>query len=246
MRSNVKAGWLTAAAVLCGSLSACSSGQDTTRAAGPSAQASEGSTRTDEAAPTLERGPVEPGRYSARVADTDDSWPRPVLDVPAGFTANGNFAVLRDKGRRGGSLGIGFWAVEGVPEEPCAAQAYLDPGPSVEDLAKALADQTQIRTTQPRPTTLDGHHGIYLEATVPTNLDVPGRCFQQRLNLWRDTGGGYRWLSERGDRARLWILDVNGHRIVVDAFDGTGHTPADITQVTQMVESIDFTKPPTG
>jgi hypothetical protein len=44
-----------------------------------------------------------------------------------------------------------------------------------------------------------------------------------------------------GEHQRLWIVDVDGTRIVIEAFDFSG-TPAEAVQAaTDIVESIEFT-----
>ena len=52
--------------------------------------------------------------------------------------------------------------------------------------------------------------------------------------------GGAPRLQSAGDVTRLWILDVDGQRIVIDAAFFPSTDAADVAALTAMVESIQF------
>ena len=71
-----------------------------------------------------------------------------------------------------------FWRVTEVNQKPCSEAAevrYVDPGPTVEDLAAALRAQPKRRGDPAEPVTLDGYEGLYLELRFPRRFD-PEAC----------------------------------------------------------------------
>ena len=117
-------------------------------------------------------GPLEPGLYSmAAWGETDQTGPLPraVLDVPEGYFSNGGYDL--DAGHDGvtdDQLGqISVWHAIQVLADPCRGRTAADVGPTVDDLAQALVDQTGP-STQPRPVVLDGHRGLYPRRHRPT------------------------------------------------------------------------------
>ncbi|HTG46453.1 MAG TPA: hypothetical protein VK646_02200 [Actinomycetota bacterium] len=149
-----------------------------------------------------------------------------------------------------GTLGVSVWNVKRVPQNPCQWKETLrDPGPTVDDLVGAI-EQTQLRTaTAPTNVVLDGFSGKYLEWSVP-DWHVSGNADFQGCD---DPGNGHQdfvtWLSNLQGEAyaqvahqvdMLWILEVRGHRLVVDATYGPNDSKADRDQLTGIVESLHF------
>ncbi len=60
---------------------------------------------------------------------------------------------------------------------------------------------------------------------------------------WRDPGVGVNWNYAPGQTHRVWILDVNGHRLVVDAAYDRDATSEQVRELTGMAESIRFRQP---
>ena len=96
------------------------------------------------------------------------------------------------------------------------------------------------RTGDPTPVTVGGHDGLYLELAVPADLDVT-ECVEGRVERWRFGPGDRRWQSEPGELDRIWILDVEGQRVVINAVHTPGASQADIDKLTRTVRSITFT-----
>ena len=98
---------------------------------------------------------------------------------------------------------------------------------------------------------LDGRSGTYLEWNVPTDIafedngDFPD-CDSTKdghsdFRSW--TGSG--WSSNRyhqgpGQVDRLWILDVDGERLVIDAFSMPSASPEEAEELAGVVASIRF------
>lgn len=67
----------------------------------------------------------------------------------------------------------------------------------------------------PRPTTFAGYPAWYVEVLIPTDLDL-AECDGAQLVLWHTLDGDTRISLGRGERIRLWVVDVEGAPIVVE------------------------------
>lgn len=190
---------------------------------------------------------VFPGRYLVRFAGTGDgrSAVSATLEVPAGFGHQEGWWLAGSDARDQRTLGL--WSVAQVNAEPCRGRRFVDPGPGVADLAAALAGQPVFGGGRAEPVTLGGHHGLYLEQTLPATLRptscttyVDARAGDVWFYRWRTAGGEESWAYRPGDTHRLWILDVGGTRVVVDAGHGPDDSPRDVRELTAMVESLRF------
>lgn len=198
---------------------------------------------------------VPPGRYVVEVAGTDIEHLRVEVDVPSGFRTRGdaNFRedsdfALRSEDRH--DAGFSVWTVGGVNPNPCggdplvAFQRYPDPGPSVEDLARALSQQPHRVGAAPRPVTLGGYDGLYLELRFSEGFD-PDACATGHYEAWAVVDPLTRGREERfsyGPRSvdRIWILDVEGTRVVVNAHHDE-RLPGDrLAAIDAMVASLEI------
>jgi hypothetical protein len=130
--------------------------------------------------------------------------------------------------------GIIFVIVNNTYADPCdKAAGYTSPqvGPSVDDLASALVAQASTESSDPVAVSIDGYDGVFLDYR----------------NTGEDCGTIARWPSARGDRIALpgerdqvWILDVDGTRLVIDAFSFSGTTQSDLDEMRRVVEELDL------
>ena len=190
-------------------------------------------------------GPLDPGLYSlAAWGETSQTGPLPraIVDVPEGYFSNGGYVI--DAGHDGGTddqLGdISVWHAVQVLADPCQGRTAADVGPTVDDLARALVDQTGP-SSQPRPVVLDGHRGVSLDVTVPPNADLT-RCTDEQYALFRTEPKGDSAYSQDspGVVNRLWILDVDGTRLVIVANLQPDETDELHQEQTAIAESIHF------
>jgi hypothetical protein len=94
--------------------------------------------------------------------------------------------------------------------------AEIDPpvGPTVDELATAFGTVWGTGATAPVDVVLDGFTGKHMVLTVPTDVDFAD-CDQEHFQAWMDNVGGYRWYQGPGQIEEVWILDVDGDRILV-------------------------------
>ena len=131
---------------------------------------------------------------------------------------------------------------------PCKWTGTLSrPGPTVDDLAKALVDRPLRNASKPVDVTLAGYRGKYLEWSVPSDADF-SKCDAgagaHYFESWTAHGGeGDRYHQGPGQVDRLWILDVDGSRVVIDAFLMPSATSEMRDELSAVVKSIRFELP---
>jgi hypothetical protein len=173
---------------------------------------------------------LAPGTYQFSVAaDTGVDNPEALVEVPSGFNSGSDFYVVSSDS----DAFLGLWAVVKVQHDACLRPAHdsFTPGPSVEALATALVTQKSTRAAAPKPVTLAGYQGLYVELASPHDIS---KC-DKYPTLW-DGRGIY------GDDQvdRVWIVDVDGQRVVVNTAYGPTSTASEREKLTSMVKSLTF------
>jgi len=172
-----------------------------------------------------------------------------VIQAPEGYRRFGDwtFLHLEDEPFRA----MAFTTAERVPADPCGSEggdkfaAAVDPGPSVGDLAEALVAQKGAVTSEPVPVTIDGRQGLYLTYQVAKGIDF-AKCEAQAFDLFTtdpSTDPGSVYFTAARERAAIWILDVDGERLVLAWLAQPGVTRAQMREMTRMVESARFVEP---
>ncbi len=155
--------------------------------------------------------------------------------VPSGWES-WDLGVLHDVGE----LGVTFWNVSSVPADPCHwERGGPRVGPTVGDLATALADQARRHATTPTDVTLGGYTGRHLTLRVPRHSEF-STCDLGYFVSWDapPSSAFGRYQQGPGQVDELWILDVDGFRLVIDA-GYWGSTPARIrAEIHRIVDSV--------
>src|SRR6478735_6349175 len=179
--------------------------------------------------------PLEPGRYVFPVMDAAPEL-LPVVSVPAGFAATDDASgvtVGADAADDGRMLLI--WEIDSVYSHPCdATRRTVAVGPTAADLADALAAQPMRDGTTPAPVTIGGYEGFYVELSVPDDIDVDA-CPGGKFFSWPG-----RWQQGAGQVDMLWIVDVDGQRVVFDAWALPGASPQERAELQHMVTTATF------
>ena len=196
--------------------------------------------------------PLEPGTYSID-PDGDPSTPlRVEYEVPAeGWSQWIGAAKFADEGH----VGISITTVTNLVRQGCRDHSWADPpvGPSVDDLATALADLAPFKvTSQPRDVTAFGYSGKHLELTVP---DLPVKevgddrlftgCEEGTLKSWvsfvdtaEEGDAFYGYNGEPGRTEAFWILDVDGTRLMIEANWSPASPREDVAEMRAILDSI--------
>ena len=161
-------------------------------------------------------GDIAPGRYRLAVPASDV---HAVLSLGAGWTAGGG-GVSTPSWYVASPIGsISFWIVGNVGTDACKAYVTApDPpvGPGVDDLVSALVAQRHSDTTAPTAVTIRGHPGMRL--SIERTKTLPAGCDQLYWFLDSSGQGGRGAVAGETVPDQLYVLDVDGQRVVVVAY----------------------------
>ncbi len=164
---------------------------------------------------------------------TNDDSIRVTVTVPAGW--------------EGGELGVGLIDSEIDHEadmlvvrggllliDPCDSdrardEAHIPVGPTADDFASALDEHPLLDVTTPVAVTLGGYTGKYMDLQVPADISA---CDVYRpWDPWLYAQGpGQRW--------HLWILDVDGVRVIVQGTDYAETSAQHRAELQAIVDSV--------
>ena len=165
---------------------------------------------------------------------------RATFQVPDGWAGNYGSSIwlAAEKSSAPGGATMGFTRGSWLYSDPCLTASRITAGvrpdvavgPSVDEFANALADHPLLDATDPVPVTLAGYSGKYVDLQLPS--DLTGCITNYRP--WEPgvyaQGPSHRW--------HLWILDVDGVRVVVHTTDYPGTSAQHLAELKAIVESI--------
>jgi hypothetical protein len=194
---------------------------------------------------TAERGfyddpaALAPGRYRARALGSVFPAVQLDLDLPSGWGQDDLYAVATGPGDDAATRRIDAFAdVRQVEVLRCGHERTVITGPSTLDLATALASLGGSRSSGPTPTSLAGYAGyqVSLAGAVPD-------CREGMMLREGPFRGSVSLHGEAGWTNRVWVLDVDGVDVVINASNGPDATPAQKAELVRIVESISFVVP---
>jgi hypothetical protein len=110
----------------------------------------------------------------------------------------------------------------------------FEPGPSVNDLAEALASLEDFETTPPAEVTVSGYTGKLVTLTVPMDVDFSA-C--EEGSFQRDPGRHYQAVGQTDE---IYVLDLDGERQTV-VVSHTTRTPAEVAeQLDDLLDSLEI------
>jgi hypothetical protein len=195
------------------------------------------------AAPTPIPLPVFPDVIVAPAEGTylaGDPFQIPItVRMPAGWHGNvgGPYAAYFDT-ETDPSPGIAFTISQTFYSDPCKGEGLLDPqpGPTVDDLAAALAALPGLNATTPTAVSVDGHPGKQLTLTAPDSIAACSLT-DGALVLWHLPHGAT-FTLEAAQQRSLWIVDVDGQRLVISADRFPTTTADDLAEAQGILDSI--------
>ena len=191
---------------------------------------SAGTTSTSTLGPTTiiyPDGSIGPGPQLTVLMPTGwETWP-PNSSIPS--------SIVKGDPEPPNWMAVGAGYIANIYSDRCQwRSALLDPpvGPTVDDLTNALADLWGADASAPTDITLDGFAGKQMVLTVPTDVDFAD-CDNGQFRRFP----GF-WYQGQGQIDRLWILDVEGERLVVVATYFPEGSAEDLAELQQVIDSI--------
>lgn len=206
----------------------------------------------------LDRGDqeeLEPGRFYV----VPEGIPVKVqFTIPAGSSGWRSWigSFKPQAGRPYQWVGLSVINVTNVVTHGCTNHTQSSPvvGPTVDDLATALAELEPFEvTTEPTPVTIYGHSGTYLALTVPPmETKVRGDtlaftdCMDEQLKSWIGAPLSYGFWGYTGPGMveELWVLDVDGRRLLISANYRPDSPPQDVAELRSILDSIEIVADP--
>lgn len=195
---------------------------------------------TATAMPVVPDAALPPGRYRFQWSQANgvdgEAGPSISITIPsAGWTSFAQFAADKNYGPGDAGAGPSFvvWKIVGTYADPCThvAEETPRPGPGIDELLEALADQPGLAAGPLTPVTIDGYAGKFVELTVTKDIAT---C----------PTGFYPWLGKyvqgNNERLRVYALDVDGFRLTFFLRIPARTTAGDEALLQSIVDSIDI------
>ncbi len=165
--------------------------------------------------------------------DPADDTMRFTFTVPDGWIGGSVHVIYASEGKAPPSgAGLVISRGGGLYTEPCGDEPppNILVGPTVDDFVSALVAHPKLDVTPPVDVSLAGNAGKYVDLQVPPDISAcPRSYFPWEPGIYAQ-GPGSRW--------HLWILDVEGVRVVVQSTDYVGTSPQRQAELRAIVESI--------
>jgi hypothetical protein len=159
----------------------------------------------------------------------------------SGWISEGSFGI--DKGQQTGpdAAGFLFWddTPDGVYSDPCGQVQGPPIDQTTTDLAAAVSTVPGVELVSgPSDVSVGGRPAKQVVITIPEDAECGGG--EGGFHIWYDQSIGGRWATELGSTIRVWIIDVDGVPLVIEA-ETYREAGAGIEQeIQQIIESIRF------
>lgn len=188
-------------------------------------------------------GTLEPGTYAIEAGAYSPR--RLTFTVPAGWSIDFNGSVSKHSDAAGG-VSFSTWEVTHVFAGVCStAPGPIAVGPTIEDLASALAAQKGHRSSAVTDITLGGFPARRIEMTLAADA-----CSSGIARIWPgpgpDLNSGFStgFCCTPGDSTEtVYAVDVAGTRVVVVAHHRAASSTADKAELQAVIDSIVFGSP---
>ena len=192
-----------------------------------------------------DEGELSTGRHTLRQNGINFS-----IEVTTEGWESSGVAVAPDGGSmlkdiRGSDAGIWmlFWSIDGVYSDPCGSVPGPRLSPSAADLADAVASLPGTELVAgPSDVIVGGRPAKHVVIAIPE--DIP--CGPSQFLLWyddvrcADANLCSRWASTINEVLRVWIIELDGTHIWIEAETYRGAGPEIEQEIQQIIDSIQF------
>jgi len=197
-------------------------------------------------------GSLAAGQYRIQDPSGHPGGPTIVANVPAGWIGHPDVPAVTSPAENNDGILISFMETDGLFKDAChwdvdgtksATHGDVVVGPTVEDLVAALKANTSYTSSAATPVTLGGFDGQQIELQLPGS-DVLAACDRRPGQSTGDYFVFPNGFYAQGPNSRwhLYILDVDGTRLITMVSQAEGTPAADITAAEAIVASFEFTQ----
>lgn len=183
---------------------------------------------------------LEAGTYRANAFIPVDV----LVTVPDGWSGGGDWLLFGPRGfEPPDGMNIRFGSVSQMFANPYeVADGFVDPpvGSTVDDLVNAMINHPDWPTSPPTDVSIDGYAGKVVRLTLPPDTELPGGRFM----FWRDGEGGDRWAFESGQIVDIYVIDVDGQRLVLELFSYPDTPTDDLAERQAVIDSLQLSARP--
>jgi hypothetical protein len=157
------------------------------------------------------------------------------FDAPASWERLEEIGVWIDSNGPPDGAALMFFRGGGLFSDPCLTQeeaeaaADISVGPTVDDLVTALVDHPSLDVTSPVDVTLAGYPGKYLDLQVPGDIST--------CSTYRPLDG-HHYAQGPSQRWHMWVLDVDGVRVLVETNDFARTSAARLAEEQAIIRSL--------
>ena len=187
------------------------------------------------------------------VREADEGGPGISVDNPgSAWTFDPGFGAFGKEGEEGKlpEATVMFWPFPAgteffVPTDPCQSIStnLFTPLTTPDEFAAALAAQASRDASEPQDVTIDGYAGKSFTVHVPDDVDLDECEHETFLTYGTREDLAARTQQGPGQTDELWILDVNGSTVVIDAMYRPDTPPEHVEEMRRIAESATFQSP---
>jgi hypothetical protein len=185
----------------------------------------------------LNAQPALDGRYLVGGGLTS----RVTVAVPAGWSTDADWVVIGPNGNQAPKgMAIRFYTVANVFKNPRAiAEGVFDPpvGPTAANLADAIVGDPAWAATRAADITIGGQPARHVQFAVPATA---GLGPDGQFDMFGAAGNADTYGFAPGQIFDVYIVDVAGERVVIDAFHFPGTSATDLAAQQAVINSIQF------
>lgn len=165
------------------------------------------------------------------------------VTLPAGWEADDQ-VVSRLTAEEGTLMSISAWVVTGVYADPCDWSGTIqEVGPSAAELADVLEDQP-TRHASRTTVSLGEYVAARVLMSVPDDVDFES-CDEGEFRSWADpvSGDNARSHDGPGQIDEVYVIDVGGVRVVIDAAYFPDASSAELGELHRILKSLQLVAP---
>lgn len=170
------------------------------------------------------------------VEDPRDESITVTFSAPATWQTFGTLGIWIDDNAPPDGAAVFFYRGSWLFGNPCLhgenEQPTIAVGPTVDDFVRALVDHPSLDVTTPVDVTLAGYPAKYLDLTTPADISECGTYQPIAQHIYAQ-GPGHRW--------HMWVIDVDGVRVVVETNDYAGTSPQRLEEEQAIIDSLEIT-----